>query len=240
MQNYPFFTRAIRVLMPAACVMCFAVGAEATIVIDDFTTTQDGAAWIENLTENNQQTTRVELFQPLSNAVLGGKRTTTLRADHIGVEDFDFVRGVLAPSPGIFDYASTANARGTLSFRYDGIEQSFAADLSEASQIHIGFTFFDFANGEDLPVTITLNDGQTEASQSMSLGENELDLYFSLTDFGGVDLSSITSIEVEFSPGMGADFRLGHMAALPAPGILAVMGIGAIALGRNRRRNLNR
>lgn len=238
-QQHLYLSRATRISTPLVCVGCLVGAAQATIIIDDFSITEEGGPWTEHLTTNAEESTRVESFNPFASGVLGGRRTTVITAEEIGVENFDFVRGVLAPSVGIFDYASTANARGKLSFFYDGVEQNFSADLSGKSQIHIAFTEFDFANGEVLPVTVTLSDGQATVSHSLSLGENELDLFFSLGEFGGIDLSSIESILVEFDPTIGADFRLGHMSAIPAPGILAVMGLGGIALGRRRRRSMN-
>lgn len=211
--------------------------AGAAYIIDDFTVTETGVPWTETLfTETDF--VKVEMMAAATDNVIGGKRVTTLTAVDLGIPGFDFVRGILAPSSGNFDYASTANARGTLSFFYDGVDPDFTADFSDKTEISIAFTQFDYANEATLPVTITLSDSNASASHSLSLGENELVLLFSLADFGGVNLEDIRSIQIDFEPGIGTDFRLAQFAVVPAPGALLLLGIGGF-LGARRRRRVN-
>jgi hypothetical protein len=212
--------------------------ADAAIIIDDFSITEDGPMWQEKLTVAPDSAQVSETMAGALDNVVGGRRITTLDAVIIGLQDFDFVRGTLSPTSGIFDYASTANAHGHLSFFYDGIDPNFSIDISGMTGIMINFLHFDFANGTSLPVTITLSDSVASASHSMALGMNELDLFFLLTDFGGVDLSDIRSIQVDFAPDIGMDFRLAHMSVIPSPAVLAALGIGGL-IGVRRRRRTN-
>ena len=143
---------------------------------------------------------------------------------------------------GLFDFNSSAEANGAVSFLYAG-GGNLGADLSAQFQFEVVFTIFDFAGNAPLPVTITLDDGSNTAMGTAALvaaGSQTLVIPFaSFAGIGSIDLSSIDSIRVDLDAGEGVDMRISEIrTAIPAPASLAVLGLAALTARRRRRSSL--
>jgi hypothetical protein len=244
---------SIQLMRRMACVVgttALSVGLVGTasgsvVILDNFaeTETKDNENWTLHLSEAGSQEIQTESLTNIAGSVLGANRQTTITAVSIGVEGLDFLRGTLAPSPGIFDYNSTAAAKGHVSFLYAGGSGNLNEDLSAFNRIEIGFIMFDFANEQSLPVTITMTDNSSnEATRTVSLANTDpTTMVFNFADFSGIgnlDLTSIRTIQVDFDPAVGADFRLGQMMIVPAPGVFALLGLAGLVIAPQRRRNV--
>src|SRR5690606_22093207 len=130
----------------------------------------------------------------------------------------DFVQVSVVAAAGLFDFNSTVDTDAFVSLIYDG-GGSLNADFSALSSIEFSFSMFDHAGGAPLPVTVHLFDGTNMAMHTLSLiAPGAQSLQFSFGDFAGIgslDLSSIQSIQFDLDPGIGADFRITQITAIP-------------------------
>ncbi len=213
------------------------VSASADIIIDDFSSVGNPNPW--PVVINTLSTVHVTELG-LSN-VIGGSRHSTIRATFLEEPGLDFVQAAIVPNFGmVLDYSSTSGARGDWNLRYDADGQGLNADFSSQTDIVVDFGRFDFANGQPLPVTLTLWDGANFASLERSLnGPGAQSLIFSFDDFNGIgnfDLSQVQSLDMFLDPGLATDFRLSRVFLVPSPGSLALLAVGSLVLAGRRHR----
>lgn len=211
--------------------------ASADVIFDDFSSVGDPNQWpVVILTIDS-----VDVFESGLSNVIGGTRHSTVRSTFLEEPGLDFVQAAIVPNFGmILDYSSTAGARGDWELRYDANGAGLNADFTGITDIILDFGRFDFANGQPLPVLVTLSDGQNQASLTRSLTTSGAQsLFFALADFGGIgllDASSLQSISVFLDPGVAVDFRLSRVFGVPSPGSLALLTLGTVVVAGRRRR----
>lgn len=209
-----------------------AVPASAIVIIDDFSSVSAPDPWPVML--------NAEGFVDVNESgigALGGTRHTHVEAVNVGIPGLDFLLVTVAAGAGVFDFNSTVDTDGFVSLLYDG-GGSLNADLSGTSRIELTFTMFDYADSQSMPITVELSDGVNTASHTLSMtSPGGQVLAFNYADFAGIgslDLSAIQSIRFDIDPGIGGDFRISQISAVPAPGALALLGLGLFASRRRR------
>ncbi len=213
----------------------------ADVLIDDFSSVDDPTPWPVVITTIDS----IDINELGLTNVIGGSRHSTVRATFLETLGLDFVQAAIVPNFGmILDYSSTAGARGDWDLLYDEDGAGLNADFSAITDIMIEFGRFDFANGQPLPVTVTLFDGNSAALLTRSLDSpGPQTLSFAMSDFSGIgllDLAHLQSISVFLDPGAAVDFRLTQIYGVPAPASLALLGLGAAAIGGRRWRGAGR
>lgn len=210
----------------------------ASVVIDPFDEVDASVTW--PIAMDTVGTAPAVVETGLS-TVLGGQRTTRLTAEALDIERLDEVQVGVFAVPGILAYASSILGDGKLELVYDGGSAGLSVDLSGDAWIEIELLAFDWANGADMDVSITLSDGTTDAVLMRSVSTFGLrDIIFpfvKFSDFASLDLSDIDTITVNFDPGFGADFRVGEISSVvPEPATLGLLLSGALFGLRRRRR----
>lgn len=228
---------AHRIVLAAFLTGTVAAGtASAQLLIDDFSSVGNPVPW--PVTVNTLSSVNV-LEVNLSN-VIGGSRYSTIRATYLENLGLDFVQAAIVPNFGmLLDYSSTAGARGDWNLLYDNDGNGLNIDFSQQNNILLDFGRFDFANGEPLPVTLTLSDGVNFAELTRSLTAPGAQIMnFATADFSNIgllDFAHLQSINVFLEPGLAADFRLSSIYAVPTPGSIALLSLGTLAFAGRRR-----
>ncbi len=214
----------------------------ADIIIDDFSAVGDPTPWPVVI----NTITSVDILENGLSNVIGGMRHSTVRATFLEELGLDFVQAAIVPNFGmILDYSSTAGARGDWNLLYDRNGAGLNADFSSITDIVLEFARFDYANGQPLPILVTVGDGVNFSALSQSLSApGTQNMFFTLSDFpgiGSVDLSNVQSISVFLDPGVAVDFRLSQVFGVPAPGSIALLAAGTLLMvgGRCKRLSLN-
>lgn len=170
----------------------------------------------------------------------GGFRDTTLS---IGAGAFQIAQALV--DGGQLAFTGAAGATGDLAFLYDANGAGLSLDVSDDQGLTLDFDSYD-ANGGSLPVTVTLTDGAANSDSvilsplDLAPGAGDQLLNFAYSDFTGLDLTDIDSIQVSFAASAGQNFVLNSIASTPAPepGTLGICGVfGAVCFaGRRIRR----
>ena len=229
-----FMRRTLAVSVLAGLV---AGSASADIIIDDFSSVGIPTPWPVLINTISS----VDVLETGLTGVIGGARYSTVRATFLEELGLDFVQAAIVPNFGmILDYSSTSGANGDWNLQYDANGAGLNANFSTINDIVLGFSRFDFANDQPLPVLVTLFDGANFATLSRSLTvPGPQGLHFEFAGFAGIgslDLASIQSVGVFLDPALAADFRLSGITGVPAPGSLALLAVGSLALAGGRRR----
>lgn len=211
--------------------------ASADIIIDDFSSVGNPTPWPVLISTISS----VDVLETGLSNVVGGTRYSTIRATYLEELGLDFVQAAIVPNFGmILDYSSTSGAIGDWNLRYDANGSGLHADFTTIDDIVLDFGRFDFANSAPLPVLVTLFDGSNYATLSRSLvAPGPQGLHFEFADFSGIgllDLGQIQGVGVFLDPGLAADFRLSSITGVPAPGSLALLAFGSLAVAGGRRR----
>ncbi len=211
--------------------------ASADVIIDDFSSVGNPTPWPVLINTISS----VHVFETGLTNVIGGARHSTVRATYLDEPGLDFVQAAIVPNFGmILDYSSTSGAIGDWNLLYDANGAGLNANFTSIDDIILDFARFDFANGQPLPALVTLFDGSNVAVLSQSLiVQGPQALHFALTNFAGIDfldLAHIQSVAVFLDPGLAADFRLSSITGVPAPGSLALLAVGSLAVAGGRRR----
>jgi len=211
--------------------------ASADVIIDNFSSVGDPTPWPVLISTISS----VDVLETGLTNVIGGSRHSTVRATFLEEPGLDFVQAAIVPNFGmILDYSSTSGAIGDWRLRYDADGAGLNADFTLIDDIILDFGRFDFANGQPLPVLVTLFDGSNFATLSRSLtGPGPQGLHFEFADFSGIgslDLGHVQSVGVFLDPGLAADFRLSSITGVPTPGSLALLAFGSLAIAGGRRR----
>jgi hypothetical protein len=213
--------------------------ARAGLVIDDFgSTTYPYPAPTGFVQGAVGQSTIAETGLP-EGATFGGVRTATISVASV-TSTGDFANFRVDPSPtgsgGSLSYASTTGTDGALRLAYGPGPD---LDLAGHHGIRVDLLEFDHANGLDMTVILTLTDASgAEMSETLAVSSaGRQTLTFALTGFSGLDLGQIRTIGLTFDAGLSSDFRLASITAVPEPGGLACVGMGAtLAAGLAWRR----
>jgi hypothetical protein len=223
------------VAVASLCFGAFTAPLTAGVIIDSFDSIAAPNPWPVELNDEGIQT----VFES-GLSVLGGTRQTHIEVFAVGIPGVDFVSVNIAAGAGLFDYNSTVEADGSVSLLYNAGGAGLNANLQSQFGIAIEFTEFDFAGQVPMPVSITISDGTSEATHTLSLtpfGPHTLTFTFAdFANFGQIDLASVQSVLVEFHPAIGVDFRIAQiMTVVPAPGAFALLGLAGL-IGFRRRR----
>jgi len=213
----------------------------ADAIIDDFSSVDDPTPWpvvISTLTS-------VDVYESGLTNVIGASRHSTIRATFLEELGLDFVQAAIVPNFGmILDYSSTAGARGDWSLLYDNNGAGLSADFGAITDIMLDFARFDYANGQPLPIVVSIADTVNVAALSHSLNSSgPQTMIFCLADFvgiGSVDLANVQSISVFLDPGVAVDFRLSRIYGVPSPGSMVLLATGTlIFVGGRRKRSVS-
>jgi len=209
----------------------------ADIVIDDFSDVDDPNPWpvvVDTVGSTDVDETGLT-------GVIGGSRFSTITADSLDDPDIDDIQVTVATNNGRLDFASSAGAEGSLSILYDNNGSGLSTDFSGEQHIVLPFLLFDSANNTPLDVTITMVDDEANSinlTRSLNSPGSQL-LVFEFDQFtrGSTFIfEEVDSIRIDFDGAIATDFRLGAIdTVIPAPGALAVIGLG-LFIGRRRRR----
>jgi hypothetical protein len=202
------------------------------LLIDDFSATAMPSPWPTLLSGVDSA---IVTETGLGSSVLGGTRRTVLQSN--GPGSVAAVMGV-----GIFDYASNTNTSGSLTLTYDATPASTGLNLNASmlDAMMIDFSIYSPFMVTTMPVTMTLDDGNTSTSVSKSLtASGAQTLSFDTDSFAGLgSMGMINSISIEFLAPVGADFRVDQIyAMIPAPGALAMFALAGLCGTRRRRRS---
>jgi hypothetical protein len=209
----------------------------ADVVIDNFS--EITASWPVLRTTVG---TTVRTDSPLSTSnVIGGVRRTTIHLDAIGGPPNNQTTDIDAANE-ILTYFSATGDNGRVELFYDGGTGDLNADVSNETQFTIFFIDFDHAGAINMPVTVTFNDGTTSFSVTKTLTSavSNFGQVYLLSEFIGVDFTSINTITVLLDPGSAADFTLSFLALtrVPEPATLTLAALGMVgATGIFYRRN---
>jgi len=204
-------------------------GVEAQLVIDDFNsgnpTTQIGAG-------NSSSTTTAA-------DILGGQRTDSVVVPTLSGAEFfgslGFSNGNLLVSQGSQDQIV-----GGLQYSLGGVDLTGGGTLQNFA---LDFTSLDSAVPLTDVLELSVTSGGTTVSRGVTIpDQNSLgEVLVDLATFGGVDLTSVDSVELEFdfANNPGRDFQLGSFAvtSVPEPGSLSILLFTASGLLLRRRRN---
>lgn len=224
-------------------ITAFSAAASADLIIDDFSSVQMPSQW--PVVRNTLGTTTITETGLLG--VIGGNRRSSITADFLALPGLDNITVTAAPTPaGIFDYASTSGADGSVRLIYNGgMAPAFVVDLSSESSFEIEFIYFDLANVDPLDISITITDslGESRTGLASLVGNGAQTLSLPMVGFaenmaGTTDLTDIRSINIFFDGALATDFRIDYIktTTVPAPGALAVLGMGILGVRRRRRR----
>lgn len=213
----------------------------ATIVLDDYS----GAA------ANMFPATRVAVTPGTASGgpetgvagVLGGNRIAALGLQAADIPGLDSVtHGVFpAAGTGVYDFNSTAGARGTAVFYYGDfglLLPPIALSVPDGSIMEFDFLAFDNPAQTPLTIRLELASGasfQTVLAQVMTAGPQAFSV--SLDQFSPAIRSNVTGVAISYLAPKAADFRLDDVSfVIPEPGALALL-LAGVPLLRARRRS---
>lgn len=210
--------------------------ASASIIIDNFVGISSPSHWpVIQFTIGNSIVTETSVP-----GVLGGTRQSIIFGESFSSPGVD--NNIVSIELGELNFTSTAGANGDLTLRYAGASGDLGVNFSAETGIQITFNSFNFNGGVAVPIAVVLNDGFNSATGNLSLtsaGAQTLGFNFaSFIGIGSLDLSSINSVLVLINGSTGGAYVISEIAVVPAPGMLALMGVAGLASRRRRRRNV--
>jgi len=212
----------------------------------------NGASVGDAYTQTPRATER-QLQNGLS-GVFGGSRDAVLNAadpDNLG-SDVSVVAYSFEGNSGL-SFSTAFGTQGILDLTYDAMGSGLGLDASApGGAINIALLGGDLDNGfnpRPVPMTVTLTSGlgtaeQASFSSTLDLLVEGLNLY-DLADYAdaGVDLTDLDVVNINIDQSdpilAAADFAIGPIeilgAEIPAPGSIALLGLGLAATARRRR-----
>jgi len=183
--------------------------------------------------------------------VLGGQRDY---AASVGANPFasDLTVSV-NPDVGL-TYAAGPGVSGFLALQYDGDEDvegddiplnpdgGLTLDVSGLTSLDLEFLFLDIPMGVTVELA-NVEDGDISAASALEQIVDDFEgsnvVSFDLDDFtGDADLTQVNAVTITFNSQKNApaarDFVVRDITFVPAPGTLALLGIGALAIRRRR------
>jgi hypothetical protein len=177
--------------------------------------------------------------------VLGGERLGTLTASTPPPYSGRVSAGIFS---GFGSLSTAFGVQGVFDLEYGAntpLDADLESTLTATGQFIIDLVSSDMDNSNpqrSVPATITVTSGvggsEVTASSTISLvGEGFYALPFG--DFAGVDFSDVDRIKISFdqsgADAVAVDFAITQFRAVPAPGAIALMGLGGLAAARRRR-----
>ncbi len=238
MDAHTLRTRPGCMLSAAATVLLCWSSVHGEILVDSFSDAD--AVWPQTLATTGFLD---QLEGPLDpNTVLGAYRDT--RFGGTLALDVDEIQLGVFPAEGVLDYAASAGAQGFVALTYDANDVGLGIDVTDEDRIRVEIVDFDGTVGGSggLEVSALLSDGDNEALVTAPLitaaGNYTVDMFLAdLVPLDG-DLPDLTSIEIvalNFSSGLGGDFRVDDIRFIPEPTALLMVGFGLL-LGMRRFR----
>lgn len=221
-------------------VLALAVSAQA-VIIDDFT--QGTYSLVADAGSPRAEAVRNGIAASLA----GGQRDTML----------EYVSGPLTVSAnlgsgGVHFFNADSQTSGLLYLQYDGADGEVETDLVQTPGTGLGLNLstemaflldFRFVNGglaSPLSVTITVTSSNGSFSHTSNIASGTLVLHsVSFANFANANFSDVQRLDFVFNAPASADFTLDLISTqpIPEPASLAVLGLGAAALIRRRRKS---
>lgn len=216
--------------------------ADADILIDDFTSIDFPNPWPVSQTDVGN----ILITEVNQSPVLGDVRQTSIFGVSFDSES-DVLTTSILPLSGLLAYESTSGANGSLLLRYTGFPSGLNADFSNELGVLIDFSDLGYfgraaGDGANMPVTVDIFDGTNSANLTETvLSEGAQSLFFEFNLFSGIgamNMAAIDRITVFLNPGDDLDFKIDLIktTTIPAPGVLALLGIAGLGSRRRRRR----
>jgi hypothetical protein len=223
-------------LTPIMLVALAATGANA-LYIDDFSS---GSFTVVAGSANP----RVEAVRSGA-GILGGERDVMLD----WISGPQFASGIINGDGHLY-MNTDAETVGRLYLQYDGFDGELENDLVQTPGTGLnanltGFTDFVFrfravngTFGSDIATTILVTSSTGTVSHTVFTGSglNQVTTA-SFGSFSGVDWSNVQRLDFIFNGNMSSDWTLDSIEVVPEPATMAVLGLGAAALMRRRRRS---
>lgn len=219
----------------------FSVAAHAGFVIDDFS---DGAISVTTDSTNNFAATSA------SASVLGGTRylgqtfNGPSRRSAAAVADGSL--NVSTPSGSLTETALIyGNAVGT-AVNVSGTPDWYVGNGSDLSfGVNNKFRFDFLSNERNLNLTLVLQqNGVNYTTYKKTIAGDQFSPFSVLvtasdimgTIGAGASMTGFDTLYVRFDSAVSGDFELGSIQAVPEPGTMAALGLGAVAMLRRRKK----
>jgi hypothetical protein len=212
--------------------LALALPGRAVVMIDSFTS----GPYTLNVSAANPSAKAVGAGLP---GVLGGHRDVLLQY----VEGPSTISSNVNPAHGMLFFSAFAMTRGTLTLQYDGDDnEPPTGPLNPGSNLGANFSGLDrfelrFPEVQTILVrtTVASATGTSTVESMVPTGVN-VALEVPFASFAGVDFSQVHRLEFELVSNNATDFALDSIAAVPEPGTIAALALGAGALAARRRR----
>lgn len=232
----------------AAAIVC-ASAANATLVIDDFTT--DGYSISDNTIGGVVQHS-TPIASPTAN-IIGGYRDVFI-SKTVNASTGKVVSSDVDTTTGTFSFNQDNDTAGTASLRWDGINSAAAVNTTGLMGVQLAdaasgfeFTVKDDASGSPYVVRISVWDMFSNLSTFTFPATNTFGSYvpffISFVNpgwVGAADFNNVGALQVDFNitgtAKIDVDIGLRNVQAVPEPETLALVGLALLAVGVTRRK----
>lgn len=231
-----------RALGISAVILAMATVSQATIIIDDYISTDPAGGWDLYATTFDTVVTKSET--DLS-GVYGGSRDTSYTVGNAGLQaDLDFGTR-MSLGDGWYSHSNDLStwSKGTLT--YNGGGSGLGLDLTSGTKFSVDASFDHVGNEKQSVLSIIINDGTHTATvakswttyESIGLTTEEF-LFSAFTTVNPhIDLSSIDSIALYLETDNAGDYSVRNFstdATVPEPATIVLLGLGCLVLLKRR------